>query len=59
MDDCIKLQLTAGGVVQFTFNKGTGPLTVKKTYHNMVYMADEETTNACQSWIEADHKYKT
>lgn len=56
VDDCIDLQLTAGGVNRFHFRKGTGPLVVKKTYHNQVYLADEDTTNAVLAWLDAVDK---
>jgi hypothetical protein len=52
-DDCIKLSLAAGGVQQFDFAKGTGPLVAKKTYQGQVYLADQATTNAVLNWITA------
>ena len=53
VDDCIKLQLTAGGVQEFRFIEKTGPLVVKKTYSGQVYLADDPTTTAVLDWVEA------
>jgi hypothetical protein len=50
IDDCIKLQLSAGGVDTFNFAKGTGPLVVKKTHQGQIYLADEATTSAFHTW---------
>ena len=58
VDDCIKLQLTAGGVVQFDFIKDTGPLVAKKTYLGAIYLANEECTKAVQFWLEAKEKLR-
>lgn len=53
VDDCIKLQLTSGGVDQFNFKTGTGPMVAKPTYTGKIYLADEETTDAVANWSRA------
>lgn len=52
-DDCIKLQLSAGGVEMFHFKPDTGPIVAKVTYQGAIYLADEKTTDAVQNWIAA------
>lgn len=53
IDDCIKLQLTAGGVNMFCFAEGKGPLAAETTYNGTVYQADEEMTSAFAEWKAA------
>jgi hypothetical protein len=59
VDDCIKIQLTAGGVEQFAFDTGTGPLVAQKTYYGAIYLADAATTEAVLSWVEARDAWQT
>lgn len=57
VDDCIKLQLTAGGVDKFQFDAGTGPLVAETTTSGAIYLADEETTHAFEEWKVASDAY--
>jgi len=52
-DDCIKLQLGAGGVEQFDFRKEKGPIVAYKTYSSPIYAADSKTTDAVSEWCAA------
>lgn len=55
-DDCVKLQLTSGGVNRFTFTDGEGPVVAGGC---QIYLADEATTNAFESWRQAAEAYET
>lgn len=59
IDDCVKLQLTSGGVDLFKFAPGTGPLVVKKTHQGMIYLADAITTDAFHNWKQANEAFET
>ncbi len=59
VDDCIKLQLFAGGVDKFDFSNGSGPLVAKKTYQGQIYLADEPTTEAFHDWRAARDAFDT
>lgn len=50
VDDCIRLNLTAGGVVVFRFDEDTGPVSIGCR----IFLADEQTTAAYNSWKAAD-----
>lgn len=53
VDDCIRTTLTAGGMVQFNFDKGTGPLSPGCR----TFLADEATTHALTAYRTANGKY--
>lgn len=54
IDDCVMLQLTAGGVDRFTFSAGEGPLVAQdRGCRNRIYLADEETTQAFNAWSKS------
>jgi hypothetical protein len=52
-DDCIKMQLHAGGVTQFNFTKDTGPLVVERTTSGAIYLASPDVTDAVLAWEAA------
>lgn len=51
-DDCIRVQMTSGGVTQFKFAKGSGPLTPNR-YGCHIYAVKADTTDAIQDWAAA------
>lgn len=53
IDDCIKLQLAAGGIEMFNFARDTGPLVARSTSHGAIYAADDACTAAVADWITA------
>lgn len=54
IDDCITLQLTAGGVDRFEFIHATGPLVAcANSCRNRIYLADDDTTAAFAKWVMA------
>lgn len=59
-DDCVKLQLTAGGVDEFQFKDTDAPV-VPGGYscRTRIYLADEKATAAVQIWIAARDAYET
>lgn len=58
VDDCIKLQLSAGGIQVFNFAEKKGPLVAHETWQGVVYAADEQQTAAVLAWVEARDKQK-
>lgn len=52
-DDCIKLQLAAGGIEVFNFAGNTGPMVAHKTYEGVIYPADTIATDAVLEWKKA------
>lgn len=54
VDDCTRITLTAGGMVQFVFNEGTGPLST----NCRTFLADEATTHAVTTYKTAKEKHK-
>ena len=58
VDDCIKLELKAGGVEMFNFADDTGPWVAQKTRHGQIYQADAETSKAVAVWVAARDAYK-
>ncbi|MDE2106388.1 MAG: hypothetical protein KGL39_54735 [Patescibacteria group bacterium] len=59
IDDCIRLRLTSGGVEQFLFDEGTGPLVVHGGgCLRRIFLADETETDLVQTWIAARDAHK-
>lgn len=52
--DCIRLQLAAGGIVRFDFNKNTGPLSIGRR----IFLADVPTTVAYNVWDAANSAHQ-
>ena len=50
-DDCMRIQMTSGGVTQFQFAEGKGPITPHG--YCRVYAVKEDTTDAIQDWENA------
>lgn len=57
-DACIRLQLTAGGVNEFTFMPDDAPLTPTRYCGGRMYPADERATAAFNAWADASLAYK-
>jgi hypothetical protein len=51
IDDCIRLNLPAGGVVRFQFDEETGPLSISGC--GRIFNADDETMHAVNAWQDA------
>lgn len=52
-DPCIKVTLTAGGVVQFQFAATDAPWAPKTFCSTRMYLADERATKAVETWTAA------
>lgn len=54
VDDYIRLNLAAGGMVAFQYDEGTGPVSISCR----VFLADEATTSAFNGWKVADDAWR-
>lgn len=55
-DDCIRIQMTSGGITQFHFEKDKGPLTPRG--YCQIYATKVDTTDAVQDWQAAGEAEK-
>lgn len=55
--DCIRVQMTHGGVTQFRFNEGRGPITPRG--YCQIHAVKADTTSAIQDWASAVDAEKT
>jgi hypothetical protein len=57
-DNCIRLTLTAGGVVEFKFSDADAPWTPASGCNKRIYAVDERTTDAVEDWLAAADAFK-
>lgn len=59
-DTCIRVQFPNGAVQQFDFtDKNTAPIVAHGSCYNRMYLADEKSANAIETWVTARDTFKT